>query len=204
MLKYFRRKQKRKLYQQWVEKANLSPDAIPREETAEDMITMSQADKQQSHLTVLYILLGVAVALLGAGLTFLIVYSFDVVTESEPTSEPTSELTSEPILTTPEIAVTAVTLYSDYLVNSVAADQKYKDKLLQVTGTVTKIDTDILGNPTVMFGMDSYNVSGVLATFKKSELNNIVNISLGQTIIIIGTGNRKLNWILLDDCSMKN
>ncbi len=75
MLKYFRRRKKRKLYRQWVERANLSPDAIPREEVAEDRISMPQADKQQSHLPILYILLGVAVVVLCAGLIFLIVYS---------------------------------------------------------------------------------------------------------------------------------
>ncbi len=75
MLKYFRRRKERKLYRQWVERANLSPDAIPREEVAEDMIPMPQADKQQSHLTILYILLGVAVVVLCAGLILLIVYS---------------------------------------------------------------------------------------------------------------------------------
>ena len=75
MLKYFQRRKKRKLYQQWVERASLSPDALPREEVAEDMITMPQADKQQSHLTVLYILLGVALVALCAGLILLIVYS---------------------------------------------------------------------------------------------------------------------------------
>ena len=75
MLKYFQRRKKRKLYRQWVERASLSPDAIPREEVAEDMIPMPQADKQQSHPTILYILLGVAVVVLCAGLIFLIVYS---------------------------------------------------------------------------------------------------------------------------------
>ena len=75
MLKYFRRRKKRKLYRQWVERSNLSPDAIPREEVAEDMIPMPQVDKQQSHLTILYILLGVAVVVLCAGLILLIVYS---------------------------------------------------------------------------------------------------------------------------------
>ncbi len=75
MLKYFQRREKRKLYRQWVERASLSPDAIPREEVAEDMIPMPQADKQQSHLTILYILLGVAVVVLCAGLILLIVYS---------------------------------------------------------------------------------------------------------------------------------
>lgn len=73
MLKYFQRRKKKKLYRQWVERANLSPDAIPREEVAEDMIP--QIDKQQSHLPILYILLGVAVVVLCVGLILLIVYS---------------------------------------------------------------------------------------------------------------------------------
>ena len=75
MLKYFQRKKKRKLYRQWVERANLSPDAMPREEVSEDMITIPQADKRQSHLTILYILLGVGAVVLCAGLVLLIVYS---------------------------------------------------------------------------------------------------------------------------------
>ena len=75
MLKFIRRRQKRKLYQQWVERANLSSDALPREEVAEAMIAMPRADKRQSRLTLLYILLGVAVVLLCAGLVILIVYS---------------------------------------------------------------------------------------------------------------------------------
>ena len=73
MLKYFRRKKKRKLYQQWVERASLSPDAIPREEVAEDMTP--QIDKQQSHLNILSILLGVSLVVLFAGLVLLIMYS---------------------------------------------------------------------------------------------------------------------------------
>ena len=73
MLKYFQRRKKRKLYRQWVERASLSPDAIPREEVAEDMIP--QIDKQQSHLNILSILLGIALVILCAGLILLLVYS---------------------------------------------------------------------------------------------------------------------------------
>ena len=73
MLKYFRRKKKRKLYQQWVERASLSPDAVPQEEIAEDMIP--QIDKQQSRLNILSILLGISLVILCAGLILLIVSS---------------------------------------------------------------------------------------------------------------------------------
>ena len=73
MLKYFRRRKKRKLYRQWVERSDLSPDAIPREEVAEDMIP--QIDKQQSRLHILYILLGTSLVILCVGLILFIVYS---------------------------------------------------------------------------------------------------------------------------------
>ena len=73
MLKYFKRRGKRKLYRQWVERANLPSDAMPREEVAEDRTP--QVDKQQSRLNVLIILLGISLVILCAGLILLFVYS---------------------------------------------------------------------------------------------------------------------------------
>ena len=79
LMKYFQRRKKRKLYRQWVQRASLPRDAIPREEVAKDRIPriprILQVDKPQSRPTILYILLGVAVVGLCAGLILLIVYS---------------------------------------------------------------------------------------------------------------------------------
>jgi len=76
MLKYFRRRKKRKLYRQWVERASLPPDAIPREKVPEDRVPQAdKADKPQSHLDLLSILLGIALVVLCAGLIILMVYS---------------------------------------------------------------------------------------------------------------------------------
>jgi len=73
-MKYFQRRRKRKLYRQWVARSSLPPDAIPREKVAEDRV-VPQTDKQQSRLTVLYILLGIALVVVCAGLIVLLVYS---------------------------------------------------------------------------------------------------------------------------------
>jgi len=76
VVKYFRRREKRKLYRQWVERASLPPDAIPREKVPEDRIPQAdKADKQQSHLNLLSILLGITLVILCAGLILLMVYS---------------------------------------------------------------------------------------------------------------------------------
>src|SRR5262249_35052047 len=42
------------------------------------------------------------------------------------------------------ISVSASTLFSDYDANEVAADEKYKDKILLVNGTVDDIKKDIM------------------------------------------------------------
>jgi hypothetical protein len=45
--------------------------------------------------------------------------------------------------------VTSIQLAKDYEENTVAADQKYKGKKFVVTGTVSDINTDIMGRPYV-------------------------------------------------------
>ena len=145
----------------------------------------------------------------GIGIAVILMIIVAVTMSSSPDTKQSTPATPEPDTkqstpATPEMDVSAVTLYTDYEANSIAADLKYKGKLLQVTGIATKIEVDILGDPIVMFGMDQFNLAGIYATFKKSELNNLANISVGQTITIIGTGNGKVMRILLEDCYMKN
>ena len=71
MLNYFRKKREKKLYQQWVERASLSPDAVPRQEEDEDMMPQVSSG-QKSRLNLLYILLGVATIILSVGIISLI------------------------------------------------------------------------------------------------------------------------------------
>jgi len=61
----------------------------------------------------------------------------------------TSSCTTQPEYE-PSVQVDAYTLLWDYLDNPVAADQKYKDKLLEVTGTVEAITRDPKTNEAVI------------------------------------------------------
>ena len=71
MLKYFQRRKQKELYQQWVQNASLSPEAIPREEPDE-----ARADGQKtSNLKILSIFLGISLIILVTGLVLLVVYS---------------------------------------------------------------------------------------------------------------------------------
>ncbi len=71
--KYLRTWRKRRLLQQWVDRAGLSPDAIPPEEVVEDITP--EIDRKQLRLLILYILLGFSVGILGTGLILLMVQS---------------------------------------------------------------------------------------------------------------------------------
>ena len=70
---YLQRRGKGRLYQQWVEKAGLSPKAIPQKEVAGDI--MPKMDRERLSLRLLYILLGLSAAILCVGLILLIVHS---------------------------------------------------------------------------------------------------------------------------------
>jgi hypothetical protein len=67
-----RGRQKKKLYQQWVDRANLPPNAIPREKEVGRV--EPQREKPKSGLLLLYILLGVAVVVLGVGIALLLLH----------------------------------------------------------------------------------------------------------------------------------
>ena len=73
VLGYLQRRRRMKLYQQWVERASLPPEAIPQEKVTEDMIP--KIEKRQLRLPLLYMLFGASLLILCMGLILLIIYS---------------------------------------------------------------------------------------------------------------------------------
>ncbi len=72
-LSYSQRRRKGKLYQEWVERAGLPPEAIPHEEVAEDI--MPKIDTERLRQPLLYMLLGAALLILCFGVILLIVHA---------------------------------------------------------------------------------------------------------------------------------
>ncbi len=127
------------------------------------------------------------------------------VVNTSGTIKPATSVVANPALTTSAtsvIEISAVDLYTAYEFNEVGADLKYKGKYLQVTGVITDISTDLLGYPKVSFGMDAYNMSGIEATFNKSEASNLANLQKGQTLTINGTGDGKWMYVDLKNCTI--
>lgn len=94
------------------------------------------------------------------------------------------------------VEVTAKQLYADYEANEVNADDKYKGKVLHVSGTISTIGKDVLDTPYVEFAGDSglgvqcmFDDAGALGSLKK-----------GQQLAVRCKGDGKLGNVILRGC----
>ena len=103
----------------------------------------------------------------------------------------------------PAIQVTATQLISDYQANEVSADAKYKDKTVQVTGTIQNIGKDILDNPYVaLSGNSSDLITSVQCMFDKSDEGQLATLSKDKKITLQGKVSGKLGNVLINGCSI--
>lgn len=125
------------------------------------------------------------------------------VSSSKSSNEASTGNTQE---TVPEtaITVTASKLTSDYKDNEVSADAKYKDKLLEISGTVDTIGKDVLDTPYIAFRTDNeYEiVNRVQCMFGKDDIATLSNVTKGQKITLRGTGAGKLGNIVVNGCKI--
>lgn len=78
-------------------------------------------------------------------------------------------------------------LLSEYKSNEVAADQKFKGKVLEIAGTVNSIGKDIGNDPYITLKSgENFDFRGVQCYFDKSQESQLANISKGQQITIRG------------------
>ena len=76
-LNYFPRRRKEKLYEQWVQRADLPPEAVPREKVHEDIRPKHEdirpkKEKEPLQQPILYILLGASLVIFCVGFILLI------------------------------------------------------------------------------------------------------------------------------------
>lgn len=101
------------------------------------------------------------------------------------------------------IEVTAQELYSAYEANQVAADAKYKDKTLKVTGVVESIGKDILDTPYItLTSGGQYEVWGVQCMFDEKYEPELAKLTKGQTVTVQGKCDGYLVNVLLRDCAL--
>jgi hypothetical protein len=102
----------------------------------------------------------------------------------------------------PDARVTATALYAAYEANGIAADAAYKDKIVEVSGTVGNVDKDILDSMYVT--LKTGNIIGsVQCMLEDSELNTAMSLSEGNQITVVGRVSGKLGNVLLRECVIK-
>lgn len=115
---------------------------------------------------------------------------------------PAEESVSSPAPAEEVIKVRARDLAAAYDDNEAAADAKYKDKLLEVSGVIASIDKGMLDETNVMLqGKNEF--LHVAATLEKSEEQKAINLHKRQTITLRCTGNSEVAGMpMLKDCTI--
>lgn len=85
----------------------------------------------------------------------------------------------------PAYTLTANALYSAYDDNEVAADAKYKGKVVVVSGVIQDIGKDLADDPYVVIGGEGV-LDGVQCTFADSKSEELASLSKGQKATVKG------------------
>lgn len=83
------------------------------------------------------------------------------------------------------IKISAIKLSEEYNENQVAADQKYKNKLVEISGVIQSIGTDIGGTPYIVLKGREFSLFGVQCMFDKSQIDKLAALNKEQSITII-------------------
>jgi len=103
------------------------------------------------------------------------------------------------------IKVDANAVYREYDGNEVAADTKYKDQWLDVTGTVQEIGKDAFDNSYVNFTCDSNQfMSSFHCFFSDAHKGDLAKLTKGQQVTIRGKcAGFVIKTVQLKDCELK-
>jgi len=109
---------------------------------------------------------------------------------------------SEQEATQPAIQVSATQLYADYEANEIAADQKYKGKVLVVSGTIGDIAKDIADDIYVTLKGDDV-IGDVQCFFSEAHTSTAAQLQKGQKITVKGKCDGKMMNVILRGCSVQ-
>ncbi len=105
----------------------------------------------------------------------------------------------------PDVTVTSAVLAKEYKENEVAADSKYKGKLIEITGKITGVTNGTFDDEIIVKLSDGeYDFNGSQCYMKESERDKALAMKKDQTVTLIGTGNSAtIGSPMLKDCWVK-
>lgn len=103
------------------------------------------------------------------------------------------------------ISITAERLIAEYEANEVAADEKYKGKMMEVTETIKEIGKDFLNNMYVTLeNGEKFSFRSVECTFGESLRKEAASLSKGRRITIRGQCKGMIADIQIKNCKFVN
>ena len=102
--------------------------------------------------------------------------------------------------TNPVLTVNSKNLYNDYNNNEIAADDKYKGKIIQVKGTIRDIGNDIMDEAYVTLIGDEF-FGDVQCFF--TDKSYLVDVKKGQNINVVGYCDGLFINVIMKNCIIK-
>lgn len=99
------------------------------------------------------------------------------------------------------IAITAIALYAAYEENEIAADRKYKGRVVHVEGEIVDIGRDIVGEMYVALKTGAL-IGCVQCMFKEQHESALASLRKGQWVVLGGRCDGKLINILVANCAV--
>jgi len=104
---------------------------------------------------------------------------------------------------TADLQISATELFTQYEANEAAGNQKFIDRIIDVTGKIAEISEDEDGSSVVML-READAFSGVLCTLKDSERSAVRDLKIGQQVTIRGFCTGMLMDVVLNKCVVIN
>ena len=95
-------------------------------------------------------------------------------------------------------------LLKEYEVNDTLASKKYLDKVLEVKGTITNIQTDQKGGMVLMLN-ERDGMGGITCSIDEGSKEKVKVLKVGQTIVLKGicTGGDAMFGVTLNKCEVE-
>ena len=100
----------------------------------------------------------------------------------------------------PHVRTSASALDQEYYNDPQAADKKYRDKVLQVSGTVMRVEQDGSGQIAVILQGAQSRLSGIECQVNRTQMQEVQQLRAGQQVIVKGYGAGKTIHVRLRGC----
>lgn len=100
------------------------------------------------------------------------------------------------------LPISAIDLVDAYVANEVAADQRFKDRYLEVSGDVDAIGKDIAETPYLILHGRLESARSVQASFSKADADRLAKVEKGQWVTVTCRCRGLLMHVQLDQCHL--